>query len=247
MKLGQFQFNKHFSQEFGCLLKTIPKKNKATRVIELKEVSGLNGSTILDKGYYQNTTWDLDFFFLVHSISERQWNEDLITSWLDTRGQYAEFVGYWDPEYIYDVIPTSQLAVEWNRLTGRAADCSIQLSVRPFKRKIRGTNVQTFTSNFSLHNPEQYSSDPKITLYGNGDMELMINRRKTILKDVREKITIDCTPEIREVYQEISGAVINQSHKMKTLTFPYLGRGKNDIQLKNIKKVEIEPRWQTKV
>lgn len=73
-------------------------------MITLDEVSGVNKLVITDKGYYTNVEHTLECFYVSPDMHSIQFVEDLITSALDTRGEYVDFIPYYDPRYIYKAV-----------------------------------------------------------------------------------------------------------------------------------------------
>ncbi|EAC9697734.1 phage tail protein, partial [Listeria monocytogenes] len=91
-------------------------------------------------------------------------------------------------------------------------------------------------------------SDPKLKIYGNGNINIFINNRKTTFLNVENVIEIDSDPDVMEVFKEESGVLINQHQKFVRQNFPILDPGFNDISWNgNVTKIELEPRWQTKI
>lgn len=248
MRPGVFELNKRVSSEFPCFIQHRPKKVKAQRVVDLTESTGVNGAIPFDKKYYKNALMDLDCFYLVSDIEEIQFIEDLITEWLDTRGQYVDFIAYWDPEYIYQVMVINDPEFSGTRNTKLGVPFSFSLSVKPFKLKIRGQDEIILTEPSEIYNPERYESDPEIKIIGNGDITVTINNENFECKDVKGHIIINSDPEIKEVYREVDGIPINENYKYRTREFPKLKPNKNNISFTgNVSQIEVKGRWQTKI
>ena len=230
-------------------IKQRPEKVKAKRMFTLEDIPGVNRLVNFDKGYYTNVEQTIECFYLAAHESEIQWLEDQITDALDTRGQYVDFIPYYDEDYVYDVIVINEPKFEGLRGTRLAVPFSFDLSIAPFKKNIRGKQQQSFTKAFEIFNPEFYTSDPYLKIIGSGDVTLYINDRPTVLKGISEFIEIDCDPDVMEVFKEANGNLVNENKKMKSnQSFPYLDKGKNVIRWSgNISKLILEPRWQTKI
>lgn len=245
---GIFELNGRSSEEFPVYIRERPPKNKAQRVVELTESTGVNGAILFDKQYYRNVPIKLNCFYRVNSYESIQNIEDLITEFLDTRGKYVDFIPYWDKEFIYQVIVTDEPIFSGTRDTMLAVPFSFSLSAKPFKLKIRGQDVITFDSPFTIYNNERYSSDPEIKIYGNGSVTLLINGRQLKIEDINEHIIINADPEIQEVYKENAGILINQNNKFKSNYMPYFDPGKNEVSwVGAVSKIEVKGRWQTKL
>ena len=103
------------------------------------------------------------------------------------------------------------------------------------------TDVQTITLTTSgtfITNPGSVSSDPVITVYGNGEVTLMVGM--TIVElDVSGSITLD-TP-LMEAYSGIASM-----NSAMSGGFPVLLPGQNAISWTgNVTKVEIQPNWRS--
>ena len=98
--------------------------------------------------------------------------------------------------------------------------------------------VQTYTETpFILNNPGSIYSEPVITVYGSGDLTLMIGAQIVELFGVSESITLD-TP-LMEAYKGEMG--INHSMDGE---FPILKPGANAISwVGDVTKIEIRPNW----
>ncbi|EOS7951017.1 phage tail protein, partial [Enterococcus hirae] len=226
-----------------------PEKKKAKRVFNLEEVSGLNKLAVNDGGYYTNVEQTLNCFYLSPTLEHIQYYEDLITEALDTKGEYVDFVPYWDPIYIYQAIVINEPNFEGTFHTLRGVPFSFDLSIAPFKKNILGMNPVILDKQGSIYNPERYPSYPKIKIYGSGNATISINGRETKFSDVTSDITIDSDPDVMETYREVDGVLVNEHRKLlSNQIYPYLDSGENRITWNsNVRKIVIEPRWQTKI
>lgn len=245
---GWFKLGEHWSEEFQMYLTGRPEKRKAQRIFTLDEVPGVNKLVSSDKGYYTNAEQTLECFYISPTLDSIQYVEDSITDALDTRGQYVDFIPYYDPAYVYSVIVINEPTFKGDASYMRGVSFSFDLSIAPFKKRIGGTKIITLTKNMRLYNPEKYPSDPKLKIYGNGNVNIFINNRKTTFLNVENVIEIDSDPDVMEVFKEESGVLINQHQKFVRQNFPILDPGFNDISWNgNVTKIELEPRWQTKI
>ncbi|EGP5220506.1 phage tail protein [Enterococcus faecium] len=246
---GWFKLGNHWSKEFNAFICERPEKKKAKRVFNLEEVSGLNKLAVNDGGYYTNVEQTLNCFYLSPTLEHIQYYEDLITEALDTKGEYVDFVPYWDPIYIYQAIVINEPNFEGTFHTLRGVPFSFDLSIAPFKKNILGMNPVILDKQGSIYNPERYPSYPKIKIYGSGNVTISINGRETKFSDVTSDITIDSDPDVMETYREVDGVLVNEHRKLlSNQIYPYLDSGENRITWNsNVRKIVIEPRWQTKI
>ena len=98
--------------------------------------------------------------------------------------------------------------------------------------------VQTYTETpFILNNPGSIYSEPVITVYGSGDITLMIGAQLVELSGISESIMLD-TP-IMEVYKGDKG----MNHSMDG-ELPILKPGTNAVSwVGDVTKLEIQPNW----
>ncbi|EGO9491176.1 phage tail protein, partial [Enterococcus faecalis] len=71
----------------------------------------------------------------------------------------------------------------------------------------------------------------------------------TKFSNVTSDIIIDSDPDVMETYREVDGILVNEHKKLlSNQTYPYLDAGENHITWSsNVKKISLEPRWQTKI
>lgn len=244
MLRGQFYLNKHDSSEFNTFIRERPAKQASNRVVELKERGG-NDSIVIDKAYHENTTLSLDCYYKAPSLDEVQFYEDKIKKWLDF-GHYTDFIPYYDIQYRYKAIVTKAPVFTGTRKNGYNVPFHFELSLRAFKHSLTGLRTLSFTKPFKLVNHELYSALPYLKIHGSGDITLLINGRETNIKGLLSYIELDS--EELEVYQESPAGVLDMSNKFYSKDFPHLDEGENVISWKgNITKIEIKPRWRTKV
>lgn len=218
-------------------------------MITLDEVSGVNKLVITDKGYYTNVEHTLECFYVSPDMHSIQFVEDLITSALDTRGEYVDFIPYYDPRYIYKAVVINNPTFSGNISGMRGVPFTFDVSFAPFKYRVGGERAIEFNKPQQLYNPERYESYPLIKVYGQGNISIFINNRETKLKNIENTIIIDSNEDVMEVYKENNGELINlHDNFVGSQNFPYLDSGMNQISWNGkVLKIEIEPRWQTKI
>lgn len=115
----------------------------------------------------------------------------------------------------------------------------INFRCQPFGYSIDNEEVIITQKDTSIYNYASKESEPIITVFGDGDINLLINEQQVILKGVEGYITIDST-KLRS-YKDLE----NQNSK-KIGNFPVLKVGENNINWDgNITKIVITPnyRW----
>ncbi len=82
-----------------------------------------------------------------------------------------------------------------------------------------------------------FESEPIITIFGNGNIELYVNNQSISLKEITGSVTLDS--EMQNAY---NGAA-SMNNKMQG-EFPILILGENNITwLGNVTRLEIQPNW----
>ena len=98
--------------------------------------------------------------------------------------------------------------------------------------------VETLTASTSLlNNPGSVYSEPTITVYGSGEITLMVGTQIVELTDIEDSITLNTS--LMEAYKgnlSMNGCMSGE--------FPVLNPGANAISWSgNVTKVEVQPNW----
>ena len=98
--------------------------------------------------------------------------------------------------------------------------------------------VETLTTSTSLlNNPGSVYSEPTITVYGSGEITLMVGTQIVELTDIEDSITLNTS--LMEAYKgdlSMNGCMSGE--------FPVLNPGANAISWSgNVTKVEVQPNW----
>lgn len=163
--------------------------------------------------------------------------------------------------------PTKILAIaEWLRGSGRVTFANREggfyyariVNQIPFEKVLRGNPHRHFSVNFRckpfwyrnteeaivitvpssiVTNPGSVYSEPVITLYGSGDITLIVNDTFVELNEISEQITLNS--EIQEAY---TGETLLNEHMEGE--FPKLHPGNNLISWNgNVERMVISPNW----
>lgn len=96
---------------------------------------------------------------------------------------------------------------------------------------------EEFTKADTIFNYGTFESNPEITVYGNGDINLIINEQKFVMKGIKDFIVLDS--EMKLAYKGSENVTNLTNGEFLTLKV-----GKNTISWTgNVKKIEINPRW----
>ena len=117
--------------------------------------------------------------------------------------------------------------------------CSFAVNFRcfPFWYQEGTANITVSTSGTIVTNPGSVYSEPILTVYGSGDITLMVGTTIVELEDISGGIVLDCT--LKEAYL---GTTLMNGHM--TGDFPVLKPGANAISWSGtVTRVVIQPNW----
>ena len=114
---------------------------------------------------------------------------------------------------------------------------AVNFRCKPFWYQENVESVTLTASTSTVTNPGSVYSEPVITVYGTGDITLMVGTDIVELEGVSGSITLDS--ELREAYSGTTGLNSAMSGE-----FPILKSGQNAISWTgDVTKVEVKPNW----
>ena len=117
--------------------------------------------------------------------------------------------------------------------------CSFVVNFRcyPFWYQENVADITVTTSGTMITNPGSVYAEPIITVYGSGDITLMVGTTIVELENISGSIVVDCV--LKEAYQ---GNTLMNDHM--TGDFPVLKPGANGVSWTgNVTRVVIRPNW----
>ena len=117
--------------------------------------------------------------------------------------------------------------------------CTFAVNFRcyPFWYQENVSDVTITTSGDTITNPGSVYSEPLITVYGSGNITLMVGTTIVELTDVSSSIVLDCA--LKEAYK---GTTLMNDHMSGD--FPVLKPGLNAVSWSgNVTRIVISPRW----
>lgn len=202
-------------------------KRKESEVI----IPGRNGDLTINEGCYEGYTLSI--------ACGKRGTERLgeIVAWLDGSGDLTIST---EPDKVYrakisNAIAISDVVYLYNSFL-------VQFKVFPFKYSVNAVRSHAddlvLTSPCAIYNKGSVYSEPTITVYGAGDVTLVVNGISYGLDAVEDYITIDC--EMMEVYKGNE----NKNNHFLAMDFPRFEVGENQISWTGaVQKVCIEPKW----
>lgn len=240
---GEFLIGDFTSAQLFSKIEKRPIIEKPNRKVTASEIDFRSGSVLFDSQSYSNTEMVLELFFEAKTEEERDLRRDLITFAFDT-GSYQTFVPYFDKKKIYMVHTVSAPKFEGYTVNGNSERYTVTFTVKPFKILTNNEEVE-IKNGGKVINQSLYPSLPIIKIEGKGDVNLKVNGKSFVLKDIQESIVIDSG--IPTVYRIPSPGeyAVNEERKAYTRKFPFLVSGSNTISWTGtlITRVIINPRW----
>lgn len=226
-----FIFKGKNSKDMGVLISAMPDIVKPQRRESEIVIPGRNGTLTIDDGAFESYT-------LTVECSTRGTDKlSQIAAWLDGSG---DLILSTEPDKIYrarisNAISISDVIYLYNSFL-------VQFKVFPFKYSVNAVRSHaddlTIAAPTSIKNKGTVYSQPTITIYGTGDVNLTINDTNYGFLGVDEFITVDS--EMMEVYKGNT----NCNNKFSAMDFPKFEVGMNAMSWTgNVTKVEIEPKW----
>lgn len=208
----------------------IPEKN-----INLIDIEGMNGSLTEDLGTYKDIEIPIDFTI----VNKLEFHDKLryIKAWLlnisNNKLVFSDDTGFF---YKVNYVKLDSSILRTYKIMGGFKATFV---CKPFSFAFSGLNKATLTtSGTTIVNSGAEKCDPIITAYGTGVVNLFVNNREIILKNLVGNITLDST--LKEAYNS-TYANLNDTINGN---YPYLDIGKNIITWTGtITKVEIIPNW----
>ena len=226
-------FNNICSEELGIIVVEGPPEVLAQEEYEEIIIEGRNGTLIENKGTFPNveksfilTTIDLDQD--IDLIIEK------IKMWLfnikDNKLLYAI------PNR-YNIVKKVVIEEDIKTTFEEYGDFKIKFLCEPFYYDLLEKNITITEKGTKFYNKGDFNSNPKIVIYGTGDLQLTINDTTVQINNVDERVLLDS-----KLFLCLDKDNNNKSIDMIG-NFPTLDIGENTITwVGNITKLDISPR-----
>ena len=237
--MGTFTFNGTSSTTHGLRVTSDYVINSTGNDVETVAVPGRDGDLLISKNRLKSVTLELPCTVLSNRKLTDAGSE--ISNWLNVDG-YKDLTLSWDPDFIYRsaFIETFEIA----GLMRQFGKVKLNFLTYPVKFYKQGRSTLTVSNGATINGLGNVNAKPIITLVGNGDCTLTINGRKTKLKAVQNKITLDM--QANQVY---SGNLPAWDKVVRSPQFqmPYLDAGRNLISWDGNFAVYMIPNWGVKL
>lgn len=221
-----FIFKNKSSRDFNIVIKDewLPPVVKAREEVDIIEVPGRDGYLTISQNRKEPITKEIKGIL----ISERSKPE--VRRWLQGKGKLMTS-NESDVFYIAQIINPVEFYDYW----AYGWSFEVEFLCQPYGYLHEGQKVIEITKKETvLHNPTSEEAKPLIKIYGEGNVNLIIN--SNIHKfNIDEYVNIDS--ELMECYKDTSLATFSGK-------FPKLEVGQNVISWEgNVDKIEMIPRW----
>lgn len=237
--MGSFTFNGTSSTTHGLRVTNDYVINSTGNDVETVAVPGRDGDLLISKNRLKSVTIELPCTLLSNRKLTDAGSE--ISNWLNVDG-YKDLTLSWDPDFIYRsaFIETFEIA----GLMRQFGKVKLNFLTYPVKFYKQGRTTQTLSNGATVNGIGNVNAKPIITLVGSGDCTLTINGRKTKLKAVQNRITLDM--QANQVY---SGNLQAWDKVVRSPQFqmPYLDYGRNLISWDGNFTATMIPNWGVKL
>lgn len=226
-------FNNICSEELGIIVVEGPPEVLAQEEYEEIIIEGRNGTLIENKGTFPN----IEKSFILTTIDLDQ-DIDLmiekIKMWLfnikDNKILYAI------PNR-YNIVKKVIIEEDIKTTFEEYGDFKIKFLCEPFYYDLLEKNITITEKGTKFYNKGDFNSNPKIVIYGTGDLQLTINDTTVQINNVDERVLLDS-----KLFLCLDKDNNNKSIDMIG-NFPTLDIGENTITwVGNITKLDISPR-----
>ena len=226
-------FNNICSEELGIIVVEGPPEVLAQEEYEEIIIEGRNGTLIENKGTFPNveksfilTTIDLDQDIDLMIEKIKMWLFNI----KDNKILYAI------PNR-YNIVKKVLIEEDIKTTFEEYGDFKIKFLCEPFYYDLLEKNITITEKGTKFYNKGDFNSNPKIVIYGTGDLQLTINDTTVQINNVDERVLLDS-----KLFLCLDKDNNNKSIDMIG-NFPTLDIGENTITwVGNITKLDISPR-----
>lgn len=219
------------SRDMDIIVTKMPSIVKPKRRTNEIEVPGRNGVLHEDLGSFENYTLSIE---CAMKNRTRKHSFEEVCAWLSG---YGELILSVNADKIYRVFINNQIPI--SGVIRSFSKFLVQFDTYPLKYSVNKADEELeLTTGATIYNRGTYFSEPIITVYGSGNINLAINGITYGLQAVNGYITINS--EMQEVYKD----GINCNSQFIAEDFPIFQCGDNSISWTgNVTKIKIEPNW----
>lgn len=218
--------------DFGIIISKRPSMPSPKRRVSYIEIPGRDSNLRYDEGTYEDITIAVECSIKGNNIAEKL---DNIKTWLFGVGESDLIFSFQDDKkYRAQVVN----AIDFKQVFKYTSVFPIIFNCRPFKYAVQN-NIFTITQNgTSIINPGTLKSEPIISVYGSGKVNLKVNETTVNLNDITGKIILDSV--LQDAYNDASENLNNKVNG----EFIILKTGSNKFEWAgSVTKIEVLPNW----
>lgn len=226
-------FNNICSEELGIIVVEGPPEVLEQEEYEEISIEGRNGTLIENKGTFPNieksfilTTIDIDQDINLMIEKVKKWLFDI----KDNKLLYSI-------ENKYNIVKKVIIEEDIKTTFEEFGDFKVKFICEPFYYNLLEKNIIVTQKQTTIYNSGDFTSAPKIIIYGTGDLQITINDTTVQINNVDERVLLDS-----KLFLCLDKDNNNKSIDMIG-NFPLLDKGENTITwIGSITKLDIEPR-----
>lgn len=171
------------SDAMGLRVIALPDIPVAEERGEVVTIPGRDGTLFVSDGAYE----DVSLYFVIEYTNDADRNA--IAGWLSG---YGELYTSAESEKCYHARCVSGYSLQAGVYARGNYRAEIMFKANPFLYEIGSPALPDMTQSTTVAGQGNIYSRPIITVYGNGDIHLLINSNTVLLEDVEEYVTLDC-------------------------------------------------------
>ncbi|PTM21544.1 hypothetical protein DA798_09635 [Lactobacillus sp. PFC-70] len=223
----------------GIALAKKPSIPTAKRVVATTTVPGSRHGSLTQKQGWEDVILTCTFTVvpeLIPGLTGTQGFNDVLRR-LNAWAMNAERLKFSDDHNFYRLVKQVEIDEATPEEVELVGTVKVAFTLDPFWYQESDTVV--LTAGTTIYNPGSASSDPLITVYGSGDLDLTINGTTVTLLNVTDYLTIDSWEQT--ILHGNGTEMLDEKFRG---VYPQLLPGDNAISFSsNVKKVEIDGRW----
>lgn len=218
--------------DYGIIISKRPSLPSPKRRVSYIDIPGRDSNLKYDEGTFEDITITVECTVKGNKILEQL---DNIKAWLFGAGESDLIFSFQDDKkYKAQVVN----AIDFKQVFKYTSVFPIIFNCRPFKYAVQN-NIFTITQNgTSIINPGTLKSEPIVSVYGSGKVNLKVNETTVNLNDITGKIILDSV--LKDAYND-AGDNLNSKVNGDFIT---LKTGSNKFDWTgSVSKIEIVPNW----
>lgn len=202
------------SLEYKIIINKIPPRIKPQLRGETIEIPGRNGSLFESEEVYNSKALEIECTLIPANEEETERIMMELPIWLDG---FDKLILSDYPEYYYEAKIINVIPIE--RLFKRYRKFPLIFEVQPFSKTLQENEINKTTTQEEIFNINSYYPvSPILEVIGSGNITIYINNQVIHLKDIINKIIIDC-----EFMNAIDEGGMNVNNKVNGLPLVIIG------------------------